>query len=152
MPKIRLRIGEYEIELDGDESFIRQQLNDFYSRVQSKQLGGVEKDTKIRPEGKKEQKVEKGKEPSPVEFYKQKGSKTEGVQQILVFGKYLETYRNLSEFSIRDINELAQKEVKLSKKIHSQFFINAVKQGLLRNVGRGKYSLTLSAEDALRSM
>jgi len=39
------------------------------------------------------------------------------------------------------------KEARLSRDVHAQYFSNAVKQGLLRSLGAGRYSLTLSAEE-----
>jgi hypothetical protein len=69
----------------------------------------------------------------------------------LIFGKYLEEFRGQADFSRQDINKIAA-EAKTSKDIHGQYFSNAVKQGLLRSVGRGRYSLTLSAEEALAGM
>ena len=91
-----------------------------------------------------------GKAQTPAEFFKSKG-KADGISQILIFGKYLEEYRNMSEFSQADINKVV-KEAKLPKDIHGQYFTNAVKQGLLRSHGGGKYSLTLSAESVLSAM
>ena len=35
---------------------------------------------------------------------------------------------------------------------HAQYFTNAVKQGLLRSHGHGKYSLTLSSESLISTM
>ncbi len=90
------------------------------------------------------------KQPSPAEFYRLKG-KSDGVGQLLVFAKYLETYRGVSEFTPKEINNLV-KEARLSRDIHGQYYSNAVKQGLLRPLGNKKYSLTLSAEDYLGSV
>jgi len=58
---------------------------------------------------------------------------------------------NKTQFGPHDINEVGT-QAKLSKEIHPQYFVNAVKQGLLRSLGEGKYSLTLSAEDVLAKM
>ncbi len=91
-----------------------------------------------------------GKKPTPAEFYKSK-KRTDGISKILIFGNYLEEYRQMTEFSRNDINGLA-KEARISKDIHGQYFTNAIKQGLLRNLGRSKYSLTLSAEEVLAAM
>ena len=149
MGKIHIRHGENEVELDGSDEFIKAQLADFYSRI---------KDAPTRPPASKikEQILEStpkpagGKEPTPAEFYRQKG-KEDGISQILILGKYLEEFRGMSEFSHDDVNKLS-KEAKLPKDIHGQYFTNAVKQGLLRTHGHGKYSLTLSAESTLSSM
>ena len=149
MGKIRIRHGEHEVELDGSDEFIKAQLADFYSRI---------KDAATRPTASqiKQEILEPtpkpagGKEPTPAEFYRQKG-KEDGISQILILGKYLEEFRGMSEFSHDDVNKLS-KEAKLPKDIHGQYFTNAVKQGLLRTHGHGKYSLTLSAESTLSSM
>lgn len=144
MGKVRLRHGDSEIELDGSDAFIQKQLEQFYSR-----LGAATPGTK--PPLREQllaatQPPKSDKHPTPAEFYKQKG-KTDGVSQILVFGKYLEEFRDRAEFTRKDINKVAS-EAKLSKDIHAQYFTNAVKQGLLRKQGQN-YSLTLSAEELL---
>lgn len=144
MGRIRLRHGDNEIELEGSDPFIKKQLEQFYAR-----LGGTSPSAKTAI---REQLLSGathkagGKAPTPAEFYKQKGM-TDGVSQILVFGKFLEQFRNKAEFTRKDINSAA-KEAKLSKDIHAQYFTNAVKQGLLRKQGQN-YSLTLSAEELL---
>lgn len=148
MEKIRLRHGDHEIELEGSKEFIEKHLASFYDRLDSLPMATVAhlKKEILDTSSKKPS----GKASTPAEYYKSKG-KTDGVSQVLIFGKYLEEYRSISEFSQRDINTLA-KEAKLSKDIHGQYFTNAVKQGLLRSHGKGRYSLTLSAESALSAM
>jgi len=148
MSKIRIRHGEDEIELDGSDSFIKNQLEAFYKRVQSLPAmapATLKKDIQVAAAKKPSQGI-----PSPAEFYRAK-NRTDGVSKILIFGKYLEEYRNKTEFTPLELNEIA-KEVKLSKDIHPQYYSNAVRQGLLRGLGGGKYSLTLSAEDAIAVM
>ena len=149
MPKIRVRHGENEIDLDGELDFIATHLKSFYERLGL--VGG-----KTSPATLKQDLLssEKRKEPSaiptPVEFYKSKG-KTDNISQIIIFGKYLEQYMDKPEFTRSDINGLTAK-AKFSKDIHSQYFTNAVKQGFLRIHDGGKYSLTLSAEELLAAM
>lgn len=149
MGKIRVRHRDHEIELEGSDEFIEKHLEAFYERIgkipTSMPSSQLKKEI-LEPPLKKPA----GKAPAPAEFYKSKG-KTDGISQILIFGKYFEEYRNVSEFSQKDINKLV-KETKLPKDIHGQYFTNAVKQGLLRSHGRGKYSLTLSAESVLSAM
>jgi hypothetical protein len=140
MGRIRLRLGENEVELEGSDTFIKKYLDQFLSRIAS-----------TPPPGRvslKEQLLTQasGKIPAPAEFFMKKGKK-DGVSQILIFGKYLEQFRNRPEFTRKELNQVAN-EAKLSKDIHAQFFTNAVKQGLLRKQG-DKYSLTLSAEEFL---
>ena len=148
MTRIRICHGDDEIELEGSEEFIDKHLKGFFDRIGSqaeKVAPPTIKDAllKDQPKGKKEI-------PSPAEYYKNKG-KTDGVTQLLIFGKYLEEYKDTPEFSRTDVNKLAS-EAKLSKDIHSQYYTNAVKQGLLRLHPGGKYSLTLSAEEVIASM
>ncbi len=148
MTKIRLRHGDNEIELEGSAEFIKEHLESFYERL------GLIGTGISAPQLKKAVGAAPPKKPkkalSPAEFYRSKG-KTDGVSKILIFAKYLELYRDKTEFSRADINKLA-KEVKLSKDIHSQYFTNAVKQGLLRSLSGAKYALTLSAEEVIASM
>jgi len=149
MGKIRIRHLDNEIELEGSDEFIEKHLKAFYERIGTIPTSAPSSRLKkeiLEPPSKKPP----GEAPTPAEYYKSKG-KTDGISQVLIFGKYLEEYRNLPEFSREDINKLA-KEAKLAKDIHSQYFTNAVKQGLLRTHGRGKYSLTLSAESVLTAM
>ena len=145
MGRIRIRHGDHEIELEGTDTFIRKQLVEFYSRVG---MGPSQGKTPIREQLLAPHAVAKGggKTPTPAEFFKAKG-KNDGVSQILVFGKYLEQFRNRSEFTRKELNVVAR-EAKLPKDVHSQYFTTAVKQGLLRKQGQ-HYSLTLSAEELL---
>jgi hypothetical protein len=148
MGRLKLRHGDNEIEVEGTDEFIRKQVDSFYERLSGKlaQAGGTVKQRLMEPAGA----VSPGKKPTAAEFYRDKG-KTDGISQILILGKYLEQYHNVAEFTMKDINEIAKKDVKLSKDIHGQYFTNAVKQGLLRKHGQ-KYSLTLSAEEILTTM
>lgn len=151
MNKIRIRHGENEIEVEGENKFIQKQIEEFYKKIASLP-------SRITPTSLKQEilepisKVSSARHMTPAEFYnlKSKG-KTDGITNILIFGKYLEEFRGISEFSRQDINELASK-AKLSKDIHTQYFTNAVKQGLLRSHGRSRYSLTLSAESVVATM
>lgn len=149
MGKIRVRHQDHEIELEGSDEFIEKHLEAFYERIgkisTSMPSSHLKKEILEPPLRKLA-----GKAPTPAEFYQSKG-KTDRISQILIFGKYLEEYRNVSEFSREDINKLV-KDTKLPKDIHGQYFTNAVKQGLLRSHSRGKYSLTLSAESVLSAI
>ena len=148
MGKIRIRHGENEIELEGSDSFIKKQLSEFYSNISletTKPLAKIKE--KIYEESSR--KISE-KKLTAAEYYKSKGKK-DGISRLLIFAKYLEDYRGISEFTAANINQLA-KEVKLQKDIHPQYFSNAVNAGFLRSLGRGKYSLTLSAEEILSSL
>jgi len=148
MGKIRIRQGDNEIEIEGNDAFIKKQLSAFYERIGSTRLATPPANLKREIQASASKKSS-GKAPTPAEFYKSKNRK-DGISKILIFGKYLEDYREKSEFSRQDINNIA-KEARLSD-IHGQYFSNAVQQGLLRNIGHAKYSLTLSAEEVLSAM
>ncbi len=149
MGKIHIRHGDNEIDVDGNDTFIKKQLAAFYERIQHTQLASPSASLKKDIQASATKKPS-GKQLTPAEFYNSK-KRTDGISQILIFGKYLEDYRGKSEFSRQDINDIA-KSAKISKDIHSQYFTNAVKQGLLRNLGHSNYSLTLSAEEVLAAM
>ena len=149
MGKIRIRHGDNEIEIDGSETFVKKQLASFYERIQHTQLASPSAMLKKEIQA-SAAKRPAGKQPTSAEFYKSK-NRRDGISQILIFGKYLEEYQQKSEFSRQDINNVAR-DAKISKDIHGQYFSNGVKQGLLRNLGHGKYSLTLSAEEVLANM
>jgi len=148
MSKIRIKHGDNEIELEGSDDFIEMHLESFYGKVRLKETGITA--PKLKEEIEKSLKKRTGKAPTPAEFYKNKG-KTDGVSKILIFAKYLELYKDQTEFSRSDINNLV-KEARLSKEIHSQYYTNSVKQGLLRALSGSKYTLTLSAEEVIASM
>ena len=146
MGRVRVRHGDNEIEVDGSDAFVKKQLEQFYARLGDVAAVGTKAPIREQLLAPASSAKSGDKHPTPAEFYKQKG-KTDGVSQVLVFGKYLEQFRDKPEFTRKDINAVA-KEAKLSKDIHFQFFTNAVKQGLLRKQGQN-YSLTLSAEELL---
>lgn len=146
MSKIRVKHGEDEIDLEGSESFIEAHLEAFYKKIDRMPAMRIREQilspTQISSSVAKQQ--------TPAEFYKAK-KKTDGISQIIIFGKYLEQYKGQSDFSREEINEVV-KLAKLPRDVHSQYFTNAVKQGLLRQHSKGRYSLTLSAESTLSSM
>lgn len=144
--RVRYKVGDHEIEVEGSGKFIKQQLKEFFARVRSP--GGQRPMAAELPE-KIAEAARKGKAPSPAEFVRAKQPRS-GTEQLIVLAKYLEDYRSISEFRRSDINKIAG-EAKI-RDIHSQYYSMAVKQGLLRTVGTGKYSLTLSGEDAVLSM
>ena len=86
---------------------------------------------------------------SPAEFIRQKNPRT-GTERLVVLAKFLEEYRGQPEYSLAEINKVA-KESKL-KDIHGQYVTYATRQGLIRESGKGKYSLTLSGEDIVAGM
>lgn len=148
MTKIRVRHSENEIELEGPDAFIKKHLDDFYSRI--KILPSEQARPVFRKEVIEDVKIKaKGKILAPAEYYKSKNPTT-WIKKLLVFAKYLEDYKNVTDFTRPDINKILR-EARLPREIHVVYFSRAVQQGLLRSLGGGKYSLTLSAEEVLSS-
>jgi hypothetical protein len=143
--RVRLRLGENEIEVEGDEKFVEAQVQRFIKR-----MGGTT--TSTPPPDLPAKIVAAAKPttaPAPAEYYRQKKPKG-GTETLLVLAKYLEDFRSQNQFSVTEINRLAA-EAKI-KDVHTQYFTRAVQQGLTRSVGKSKYALTISGEDAVVSM
>lgn len=142
--RVYWKIGEQEIEVEGDATFIQKHLKAFLERLGTQsQMISKDLPSKIVAVAKS------GKAPSPAEFYRQKNP-SGGTETLIVLAKYLDEFRNKSDFSKKDIQTITR-EAKLTK-IHSQYYINAVKQGLLRSLGRATYGLSISGEDAVAAM
>jgi len=150
--RIRLKLGENEIELEGDAKFIERHLRDFLKKQNvistSIETPGIALIKKIP--GKIMENVPKiTKTLTPAEYFKQK-QPNGGTEQLIVFAKYLEDYKSLTEFGNKDINEIL-KAARL-KKLDNKYYHLAIKQGLINKLKRGKYSLSLSGEDAAIAM
>ncbi len=147
--RLRLKIGENEIELEGDEKFIEKHLKCFLDGQVCKirtevPIGGAKLSTKISsPSGKPEKGL------SIAEYVRAKKPKT-GTDILIVLAKYLEDYKSLSEFGGIDIDKLGR-DGKL-KKVEKAYYGLAVKQGLLNKIKRNRYQLTLSGEDVVNAM
>jgi hypothetical protein len=143
MGKIRLRHGDSEIELEGDEGFIERQLADFYSRFKINPTSVRSAPRLLQATAKHGQVT---KDSTPAEYLKVHADlNVNGVMQLLLLGRYLEEVREKADFTPSDINQIA-KEAKLPRDIHTQRFIDAVGAGLLRS-DSGRYSLTSSAQE-----
>ena len=146
--RVRFRFGESEVEIEGDTKLIDKYLKTFWERVGGRSGGTgaashFDLPSQITASA-------RGRKPlSPADFYREKNPDS-GTETLIVFAKYLEDYRSQPEFKHADVNKVA-KDAKV-KDVHSQYLTYAVKQGLLRPVGKGKYALTLSGEDAVAAM
>jgi len=142
--RVYWKVGDREIEVEGDNAFIQQQLKMFFERLGSTpQSATKDLPSKIVAVAKS------GKTLSPAEYFRQK-TPSGGTETLIVLGKYLDEFRNKSEFTPKDIKTIAQ-EAKIPH-IQGQYYVNAVKQGLLRSLGRGKYGLSIRGEDAVAAM
>lgn len=141
---IRIRLGDNEIELEGTDEFIEARIEQFYARIEASASAPQRPASNEQSLEPSTPQTTPSTEPTPDEFYQQKGHRKDGVSTILVFGKYLEQYRAKREFTQSEIREAAR-DAKLAKPIHGQYFTIAVRQGLLRKQGQ-HYSLTFSGE------
>jgi hypothetical protein len=142
--RVYWKIGDNEIEVEGDNAFIAKQLQTFFDRLdRTPQSSTRDLPSKIVAVAKS------GKVLGPAEYFRQK-SPNGGTETLIVLGKYLDEFRNKSEFTPKDIKAIAL-EGKIPN-IQGQYYINAVKQGLLRSLGRGTYGLSIRGEDAVAAM
>lgn len=146
--RVHWKIGDQEIEVEGDAAFIQKHLKTFFERTGGPPPPPVSKDlpSKIVAAAKS---GKSGKVPTPAEYYRLKAPNG-GTETLIVLAKYLEEFRNKNEFLRKDIKAIAS-EAKLDD-IHGQYYANAVQQGLLRSLGRGTYGLSISGEDAVAAM
>jgi hypothetical protein len=142
--RVYWKVGDQEIEVEGDNAFIQKQLNIFFERL-GHHTPSASKDLPSRIVAV----AKSGKAPSPAEYFRQK-TPNGGTETLIVLAKYLDEFRNKSDFSRKDIQIIAR-EAKIPH-LHGQYYLNAVKQGLLRTLGRGTYGLSISGEDAVAAM
>lgn len=142
--RVYWKVGDQEIEVEGDNAFIQKQLNIFFDRL-GHHPPSASKDLPSRIVAV----AKSGRAPSPAEYFRLKNPNG-GTETLIVLAKYLDEFRNKSDFSQKDIQMIAR-EAKIPH-IHSQYYLNAVRQGLLRTLGRGTYGLSLSGEDAVAAM
>ena len=144
--KVRYKIGDQEIEIEGSEKFVKQQLREFFARAGT---STGQQPSRIALPDKIAAAARAGKAQSPTEFFRSKQPRS-GTEKLIVLAKYLEDHRSVVEFKPTDINKLAR-EARIPD-IHPQYYTTAIKQGFLRTVAKAKYSLTLTGEDAVLSM
>ena len=148
--RIKVRVGDCEIELEGEAKFIEKELAKFYERASAQNMRSVQIGTAV---GESVQSRVNAATPtkdlSPSEFLRRAAPKG-GTEQLLALSHYLEQNHGVKDFSKQEVRALCS-EAKL-KDLHPQYFILAVKQGLLRGTAKGRYALTLTGEDAVSKM
>jgi hypothetical protein len=143
--RIKVRVGDSEIELEGDAKFIESQLAKFYEKVgPSAAPSRATESVQSRVNA-----ATPTKELSPAEFVRRAAPKG-GTEQLLALAHFLERNRGAKDFSRQDVKSLCA-EAKL-KDLHAQYYSLAVQQGLLRVASKGRYGLTLTGEDAVSKM
>jgi hypothetical protein len=139
MEKLRLKIGDHELEVEGEQSFIEKHLAAFDQRI----AGLAVKKATVREEFKRSVQGVEGRTLSPAEFYKQKRPDG-GTKTLVVLGSFLRDYRKQATFKRGDINALCE-EVRI-KHIHGQYYTLAVQQGLLMEADGG-FTVTLTGDE-----
>jgi hypothetical protein len=143
--KLRLKIGECEIEAEGEDSFIEKHVTVFFERIgASPETRGPSAAVQIR----KSAQAAGSKTYSAAEFYRQKRPDG-GTQSLVVLGKYLQEFREKQEFARKDINALCS-EIRI-KDIHPEYYTLALKQGLLKKMNKG-FAVTLSGDEVVDRM
>lgn len=146
MPRFRVKDGEKEFEVEGEESFVEKHLDNFLKRTT---LGTEEKVPIVSTASASRQKITSpDHEPSPAEFYRMK-KPNGGTRALAVLAAYLRNYRKEDPFKRQSINALCA-EIRI-KNIHPQYYTRAIQQGLVREIGDG-LALTMSGEDLVRQM
>jgi len=143
--KLRLRIGEYEMEAEGEDSFIERHLQEFLRQIPA----GPKPDAKA-PDAAPKKGVQSAsmKGYSAAEFYKQKRPDG-GTKSLAVLGKFLHDSEGREEFTRADIKALCG-QIRI-KDIHSQYYTLALKQGWMRETEKG-FAITLSGDELVEKM
>lgn len=144
MEKLRLRVGDYELEVEGESAFIEKHLAAFDERIAN---FSAKKGTSNETPRKTVQRAdERGL--SPAEFYKQKRPDG-GTQTLTVLASFLRDHRGQATFKRGDITAICE-EVRI-KPIHGQYYTLAVKQGYLMEANGG-FSVTLTGDELVDGM
>ncbi|MBI5765181.1 MAG: hypothetical protein HZA51_16830 [Planctomycetes bacterium] len=148
--RIKVRVGDSEIELEGDAKFIESQLTKFYQKIGTQQPNDSLR-TSIATDSvqSRVKAATPTKEMSPAEFLRRVAPRG-GTEQLLALAHFLEQNRDAKDFSQQEVRTLCG-EAKL-KNLHGQYFVLAVQQGLLRSTAKSRYALTLTGEDAVSKM
>src|SRR2546428_3334154 len=145
--RIRVKIGDNEIEVEGEEAFVEKHLKEVLDHLDRASTSRTrDLPAKIIQAAETEAKSKPRRDLTPAEYYLQVKPST-GTETLIVLAKYLEDFRGTNEFTPSDIKKIAN-EAKLAD-IHGQYFTYAMREGFLRQVSKGKYALTLSGEDAV---
>jgi len=138
--KIRIKIGDIEIEVDGDKEFVVQQIKEFSTEIPnfgkefSSQKGTIV--TKTPNEKSKLEGI------SLAEFYKQKKPK-EDIDVALTIAYYLTSSEEREKFTNKEIKDETDKlGYKLSNPAVTLKEAAKGKKAYVRKIGTGKWALT----------
>lgn len=144
MERLRLKVGDCELEVEGEQAFIEKHVVAFEERIAA---ASAKKETLNNALRKNVQRTD-GRSLSPAEFYKQKRPDG-GTKTLVVLASYLRDCRGQASFKRGDINALCE-EVRI-KHIHGQYYTLAVQQGLLMEADGG-FTVTLTGDELVGGM
>lgn len=145
--RIRIKLGEVEIEAEGDKEFVEKHIEEFKKEMPkiAKELPSKEKT--VIPETQKEKVELEGL--SLAEFYKQKKPKDHN-ETAVVFAYWLTKKKKKEEFKTKDITACYD-EARIPKPKNVTQHIQAVASGkkaqLTPGSKRGYHKLTLTGEE-----
>lgn len=140
--RVRLIVNGNEIEVEGDRAFVQEQLDKYIHLLERNTAPPVSERSPATAT------QQPAKPLTPAEYVR-RAQPSGGKETLLVLASYIERFQAKPDFSIQELNEVAS-QAKL-KDIHNQYFSLATKDGLLRNTGKGRYALSLSGEDLVRT-
>jgi len=139
---IRIKLGEVEIEAEGDKDFVEKHIEEFRKEMPriAKELPSKE----VTPEISRER-IELGKL-SIAEFYKERKPK-EDIEVAVTIAYYLTTSEKKEEFTNQEIKEEANKlGYKLSNPADTLKKAASGKKAYVRKIEKGKWTLTLEGK------
>lgn len=145
--KIRIKIGEDEIEAQGDKEFVEKHVEEFKKKM-PKIAKELPRDEKIAtPETPKEKVELEGL--SLAEFYKQKQPKDHN-EEVVVFAYWLTKKEKREEFEPKDIGS-CYNEISLPKPTNIPLTMKTLAGGkkayFIRGDKRGQYKLSMTGKE-----
>ena len=140
--RIRIKLGEVEIEAEGDKDFVEKHIEEFRKEMPriAKELPSKE----VTPEIPRER-IELGKL-SIAEFYKERKPKGD-IEVAVTIAYYLTVSGKREEFTNQEVKEEASKlGYKLSNPADTLKSAASGKKAYVRKISKGKWTLTLEGE------
>jgi hypothetical protein len=146
--RIRIKIGEVEIEAEGDKEFVEKQIEEFKNEIPEIAKDIPAKEKTVNSETPKEKVELEGL--SLAEFYKRKQPKDHN-ETVVVFAYWLTKKKGKEEFKTKEISACFD-EARIPSPKNITQHISAVASGkkkpyLTAGSEKGWYKLTLSGED-----
>ncbi len=149
---MRVRVGEYELEVTGPSDFVESKIEDFLKRQKSIPVIDTEKSSphlthQVAPKGTKEMSV--------AQFIKKVAPKSD-VDRVLAAGYFLEKFKNEEKFTAAEASRIIR-DAKTQPPINPNDSVNKnIKKGYVMAAGDkdGKmaFVLTTDGEEAIESL